>query len=127
MLRRYSIPLVHFQVKRSFALLAATTYIAAVVILIQAIAVQAHIESHFDVRHADASSPLNLDDPCNRSTVVEIKFCGTEIGIAKTGDRLEQTRSTRASSRATSFDTRAVRAGGRDPLVPQVLAEGARQ
>jgi hypothetical protein len=83
--------------------------------------------SHFDVRKAVASSPLNLDDPCNRSTVVEIKFCGREIGIATTHHGLEQTRATRASSRAASFDTRAVRAGGRDPLVPQMLAEGAAQ
>lgn len=116
-----------FPLKRSFASLAATAYIAAVVILIQAIVAQARIESHFDARQAVASSPLNLDDPCNRSTVVEIKFCGTEIGIAKTRDRPRQTRSTRASSRAASFDTRAARAGGRDPLVPQMLAEGARQ
>ena len=116
-----------FPLKRSFASLAATGYIAAVAILIQAIAVQARIEPHFDVRQAVASSPLNLDDPCNRSTVVEIKFCGTEIGVAKTLDRLKQTRSARASSRASSFDAPAARASGGDPLVPQMLAEGAAQ
>jgi hypothetical protein len=117
----------HLPLKRSFALLATTAYIAAVVILIQAIAAQARIGSHFDVRQAVASSPLNLDDPCNRSTVVEIKFCGTAIGFAKTRHGLEQTRSTRASSRSASFDTRAAKAGGRDPLVLQMLVEGAAQ
>jgi hypothetical protein len=105
--------------KKSFALFATTAYIATVVILIQAIAAQARIESHFDARQV-ASSPLDLDDPCNRSTVVEIKFCGTVIGIAGTREQ-------RMSSRAAGFDTHAAGAGARDALVPRMFAEGARQ
>ena len=91
--------------KRSFALFATMVYIAAVAVLIQAIAAHARIDSNFDARQV-ASSPLNLDDPCNRSTLVEIKFCGTEVGIASTRDR-------RKASRGADFDTRAVESARR--------------
>ena len=117
--------LTYFQLKRSFALVAAIAYVAAVAILIQAIAAHARMDSHFGLSQAIASSPLNLDDPCNRSTVVEIKICGTRIGIANTRERVNETRSARVSSRTASFS--APRTGGRDPLVPQALAESARQ
>lgn len=94
--------LMQFRFKKGFALLAAMTYMAAVVILIHGIATQARIESHPDARQQIVSSPLNLDDPCNRSNAVEIKFCEREIGVTKTRHK----RTTRA---------------------PQVLVEGNRQ
>jgi hypothetical protein len=94
--------LMQFRFKTSFALLAATAYMAAVVILIHAIATQARIESHFDARQQIVSSPLNLDDPCNRSNAVEIKFCEREIGVTKARHRIGQ-----------AHDPRAAVAGGR--------------
>src|SRR5258706_15746497 len=112
-----------FRFKRSCELLAATAYIATVVVLIQAIATQARIEPRFDARHSMTSSPLNLDDPCNRSNAVEIKFCGTGIGFAKPHHRFRETPSTNVWGRAASFDTRGTTAGGHDPRTPQALAE----
>jgi len=111
------------KLKRSYTPLAATAYIATVVVLIQAIATQARIEPRFDARHSMASSPLNLDDPCNRSNAVEIKFCGTGIGSAKTHHRFRQTPSTNVRGRAAGFDSRGTTAGGHDPRTPQALAE----
>jgi hypothetical protein len=87
-----------FRFKKTFALLATMAYMAAVVILIHAIATQARIESYIDARQQIVSSPLNLDDPCNRSNSVEIKFCEREIGVTKTRHRIGQAHDPRAAS-----------------------------